>query len=90
LIENVYLLRVINKDEYAHDYRLEVAGLPTISLETDPAEVAVAAGSVATIAARVLIEDGAVAGGGHDIEFTLQAHDSDELVTTETTRFISP
>jgi len=89
-IENVYLLRVINKDERAHTYDISVAGLPTIALETDPAEIAVAGGDVATIAARVLIEDGAVASGGHDIEFSLSARDTAELATTESSRFISP
>jgi len=89
-IENVYLLRVINKDENAHVYRIEVEGLPTIRLETDPSAVEAAAGEVATVAARVLIEDGAAASGGHDIRFNLQAADAAGLATTETTRFISP
>jgi cytochrome c oxidase accessory protein FixG len=89
-IENVYLLRVINKDEFPHSYEIEVSGLPTLSLETDPDEISVEAGSVATVAARVLIEDGAFAGGGHDIQFTLQASDVSDLSTMETARFISP
>jgi len=50
----------------------------------------VAAGEVATIAARVLIEDGAAASGGHDIEFSLSARGAAELATTETSRFIAP
>jgi cytochrome c oxidase accessory protein FixG len=90
LIENVYLLRVINKDEAGHEYMLEVDGLPTISLETDPAEIEVPAGEVATVAARVLIEDGAVASGGHDIEFRLEATGAPGIGTVETARFISP
>ena len=89
-VENVYLLRVINKDELPHTYALDVSGLPTITLETDPSEIAVAAGEVATAAARVLIEDGAAPSGGHDIEFSLRASDAPELATTETSRFISP
>jgi len=89
-IENVYLLRVINKDESPHSYTIEVSGLPTIALETDPAVIDVAAGDVATVPARVLIEDGAVASGGHDIEFSLRANDVPDLATTETSRFISP
>ena len=89
-VENVYLLRVINKDEQPHTYEISVTGLPTIALETDPPEIAVAASDVGTIAARVLIEDGAAAGGGHDIEFTLHAVDAPELATTEPSRFIAP
>ncbi len=89
-IENVYMLRVINKDERPHAYEIDVAGLPTVTLETDPAAIEVAAGEVATIAARVSVEDGAVASGGHDIEFSLRASDEPDLVTAETNRFISP
>jgi cytochrome c oxidase accessory protein FixG len=89
-IENVYLLRVINKDESAHVYEITVDGLPTITLETDPAVIEVPGGAVATVAARVLIEDGAVPGGGHDVEFALVAADVPALATRETGRFISP
>ena len=89
-VENVYLLRIINKDKQPHGYTVEAAGLPTIMLETDPAEIEVAAGEVATVAARVLVEDGATSSGGHDIEFSLTATDSPALTTTETGRFISP
>jgi cytochrome c oxidase accessory protein FixG len=89
-VENVYLLRVINKSDAAHAYSIEAEGLPTISIETDPEEIEVAAGEVATIAARVEIEDGVVASGGHDVDFTLTAVDSPELATTETGRFIAP
>jgi cytochrome c oxidase accessory protein FixG len=89
-VENVYLLRIINKDKQAHSYSIGIAGLPTIALETDPAEIDAAAGEVVTVAARVLIEDGATSSGGHDIEFSLTATDAPTLTTTETGRFISP
>jgi polyferredoxin len=89
-IENVYLLRVINKDDAPHVFDVEVGGLPTIELETDPATIEVAAGSVVTVPARVLIEDGAVPSGGHDVAFSLQARDAAEVATKETGRFISP
>jgi cytochrome c oxidase accessory protein FixG len=89
-VENVYQLRVINKDDSAHVYDLAVGGLPTIELETEPARVDVAAGDVAIVAARVRIEDGAVASGGHDVEFSLSAVDTPAIAATETSRFISP
>lgn len=89
-VENVYMLRVINKDDEAHTYTLDVSGLPTVSLETDTDLLEVGAGEVATLAARVEIEDGAVASGGHDVEFSLTTVDSPDLVTQETSRFISP
>jgi len=89
-VENVYMLRVINKDDTPHAYAIAVDGLPTISLETDPDRIEVGAGEVATIAARVEIEDGAVASGGHDVEFSLTALDESAISTIETGRFIAP
>jgi len=90
LIENVYTLRVINKSDQPHVYTIDVAGLPTIELETDPATIAVPAGEVMTVAARVIIEDGAAGSGGHDIEFALEATDVPALATRESSRFFSP
>jgi len=89
-IENVYTMRIINKDVVPHVYDLTVSGLPTVTLEMDDSELNVGAGEVYTVAARVLIEDGAVAGGGHDVEFTLSAQDDDKLVQIERGRFFSP
>jgi len=89
-VENVYMLRVINKDDAPHTYEIGIEGLPTIGIETDPASIEVGAGEVATVAARVEIEDGVAASGGHDIEFSLAAIDEPELATNETSRFIAP
>ncbi len=89
-IENVYTLRIINKDQMAHTYDISVTGLPTLALETDPPVVTVGAGEVGTIAARALIEDGAATSGGHDVAFTLTAADAPALTTTERGRFFSP
>jgi polyferredoxin len=86
----VYTVRIINKDEAPHSYILNVDGLPTLSLETDPPVIDVAAGVVYTVAARVLVEDGAVASGGHDISFTLSAQDGSALQRTERARFFTP
>jgi cytochrome c oxidase accessory protein FixG len=89
-IENVYTLRIINKDTAAHAYTVTATGLPTLSVEIDPPLLSVAAGEVATVAARVLVEDGIVAGGRHDITLTLEASDDRSLQTTEMSRFFAP
>jgi cytochrome c oxidase accessory protein FixG len=89
-IENVYMLRIINKDSAAHTFDLAVAGLPTVQLETDVPSIDIEPFEIQTLAARVLVEDGALTGGGHDVEFTLTAGDDDALTTTETGRFFSP
>jgi cytochrome c oxidase accessory protein FixG len=89
-IENVYTLRIINKDSARHSYRVQAEGLPTLVVETDPPVVEVGAGEVRSIAARALVEDGAVSGGGHTITFRLTARDAPALTTTEKARLFTP
>jgi cytochrome c oxidase accessory protein FixG len=88
-IENVYTLRIINKDAAPHTFALTVAGLPTVALETDD-RVAIAPFTIHTLAARVVVEDGVLPSGGHDVEFTLSAADDERLRTVETGRFFTP
>jgi cytochrome c oxidase accessory protein FixG len=89
-IENVYTLRIINKDSERHTYSVQAEGLPTLVVETDPRVVEVGPGEVRSIAARALIEDGAVPSGGHTITFRLAASDAPALTTTEKARLFTP
>jgi cytochrome c oxidase accessory protein FixG len=89
-IENVYTLRIINKDARAHRFDLAVAGLPTVAIETDTPALEIEPFEIATLAARVVVEDGVIGRGGHDVEFTLTAADDGKLTTTETGRFFTP
>ena len=89
-IENVYTLRIINKDDAMHTFDLTVAGLPTVQRELDAASIDIPPFEIRTLAARVLVEDGVLVSGGHDVEFTLTATDDAKLTTTETGRFFSP
>jgi cytochrome c oxidase accessory protein FixG len=89
-IENVYTLRIINKDSARHVYDLTADGVPTLAVETDPAVIDVAGGEVKTIAARALVEDGAAPAGGHTITFKVTAEDDSRLTTTENGRLFTP
>jgi cytochrome c oxidase accessory protein FixG len=89
-IENVYTLKVLNKDSRAHTYVLEVSGLPTIRADTEPDPIRVAAGEVYPVAARVMVDSGVSAADGRDISFSLTAVDDPRLTVTETSRFFTP
>jgi polyferredoxin len=88
-IENVFTLRIINKDTVDHTYTVSVSGLPTVALDTDEL-IDVPSGELVPIAVRVFVEDGVVSSGGHDIDFTLAAADESGLTTTERGRFFTP
>ncbi len=90
VIENVYTLRIINKDARPHVFDLSVAGLPTVKWEIDADSIDVAPFEIRTIPARVLIDDGAAATGAHDVKFTLTATDDPKLSRTEDARFFAP
>jgi cytochrome c oxidase accessory protein FixG len=89
-IENVYTLRIINKDDAAHEYTLSATGLPTLALETEPAVIDVGPHEILTVTARALVEDGVTGSGGHTIEFTLAANDDAAIRTTESGRMFTP
>jgi cytochrome c oxidase accessory protein FixG len=88
-IENVYTLRVINKDAQPHDYRISVAGIDGLAVETDPAVVRAGAGEVVTAAARVKLEDG-LTSGPNPIVFAIQATDDDRLADRQESTFFAP
>ena len=90
LIENVYTLKIINMDKRDHDYRLEVSGIPSMTLKTDQDSIRVRGGYVEDLAVRVLAEESELAARGNDIQFILSALDEATLTVTESARFLGP
>ena len=88
-IENVYLLRILNKDTRPHVYLLSVSGLDGIAIETDQAEHAVGPGEVYSLAARVRIPAHA-ARGSQEIQLQVEAVDHPSLTARRDARFLAP
>jgi cytochrome c oxidase accessory protein FixG len=88
-IENAYTLKVINLDNKAHSYRLEVAGMNQIEIAAPAGPIEVAAGSVNAVSAR-LQAPAALAGGNHAITLKLAAVDAPRIAVREKARFIGP
>jgi len=87
-IENVYTIRIINKDTSAHRVRLHVEGLDDARLDTDDEVVVVDAESIASIVAR--IQAPAETRGGRDIEIVATALDDSSFESRAEARFIAP
>lgn len=87
-VENVYTLKVINKDTEAHDYRFDVRGIEGARVDMDAASVRVPGGEVFPVAVRISIDRGMIAGGGHDIEFVMTSDDG--TVISQPSRFFMP
>ncbi|HEX5788371.1 MAG TPA: cytochrome c oxidase accessory protein CcoG [Woeseiaceae bacterium] len=87
-IENVYTLRIVNKQNVDRAYAVEVRGIPGIALaESRP--VAVAAESVHTLPVAVTVPH-EHAEGGQAIEFVVRALDDSGIEIVEESRFRGP
>jgi cytochrome c oxidase accessory protein FixG len=88
-IENVYTIRLINKDEISHVLHLDVRGLPDARIDTDDLAPTIHAGEVLSLAARVRVPADRVS-GGRDIEIVVTSQDDAALETIAKARFIAP
>jgi cytochrome c oxidase accessory protein FixG len=87
-VENVYLLKVMNRSGAPRTYALTVEGLAGLRVETDHA-ISAQTGEVANVAARVIAPPD-VAPGGHAIELELTELDGDGAQIEEEARFFAP
>ena len=95
-IENVYLVRILNKDTAPHVYVLSATGLPGISLEAGETAAAagesrheVGPGEVYSLPVRVRAPGGE-ASGSHEILLEVVAEDSPRLKASREARFLGP
>jgi cytochrome c oxidase accessory protein FixG len=90
LIENVYILKILNMDELAHRYRLSVSGIPGLELRMDLPEIRVDSGGVLELPVRLRAEEGELEARSSEVEFSLVAEDDATLAATEEARFLGP
>ena len=90
-IENVYTVRIINKDSAAHRFALTIADLPDARLDSDQAAYDVGAAEVRSVAIRVRVP-GTALQGGHDLHIGVRAIDANETTLAKQTkaRFFAP
>ncbi len=87
-IENSYTIRVINKHNQEHQYRLSVSGLDGLVIRTET-EFSLAPESVYTIPTSVTApHESAV--GGNIIEFRVESLDDASIAVSEESRFRGP
>ena len=87
-VENVYTLKIMNKDAEAHTYAISVNGLRDAGVEFDRHAIQAAPGEVLTLPVRVEVDVDGVKGGGQDIDFRVESDDG--TVVIEQSRFFAP
>jgi cytochrome c oxidase accessory protein FixG len=95
LVENVYTLKVINMDEKAHRYQLEVSGEPAgiegLEIVMNDAIIKVESGEVLNLPVSVRVDPVALKRPSTEIEFILYAEDEPvKLRRRESARFLGP
>jgi polyferredoxin len=90
LIENVYILKLLNMDDAAHTYTLGVDGIPGIQLHTDAQTIRVESGDVMELPVRLRADEGDLDVRSSKVVFELVATDDSTLAVQEEARFLGP
>lgn len=90
LIENVYTLKLINKDAMAHDYIITASGIEGLQLKLDQVGAKVPAGEVKELFVRLAADPADLHSASSEIIFEITARDAPELRVAEKARFIGP
>ncbi|WP_236208624.1 cytochrome c oxidase accessory protein CcoG [Pseudomonas tohonis] len=88
-IENIYILKLINKTQVGHRYRLELAEGEGLRLQA-PAEVSIEAGEILELPVSVAQEDDTLGGGSRELVFRITSLEGDTATATADSTFVSP
>jgi len=90
LIENVYIIKLLNMDKQDHTYLLSAEGIPDLVLKKDSATIFVKSGEVIELPVRVQVDADNLTQRSNELTFTLKAADDDNLTVIEEARFLGP
>ncbi|MGB5439247.1 MAG: cytochrome c oxidase accessory protein CcoG [Gammaproteobacteria bacterium] len=90
LIENVYILKILNMDDARHNFELEASGIDGLEIHMDLQEISVPGGAVLELPVRLRVDEAALGARSSEVRFQLVASDKPELVAEEEARFLGP
>ena len=88
-IENVYTVRLINKDTQPHTLKLAISGLQDATLDSEQSEYRVAGGEILSIPVRVRAPR-RTAGGSVELQFLARSVTDDGSESSAVARFVAP
>ncbi|MBI4695158.1 MAG: cytochrome c oxidase accessory protein CcoG [Gammaproteobacteria bacterium] len=89
-IENVYLLKIINQDDKAHEYTLTADGIPGLTLTLERPVVHADGGSVLNLPVSLKAPSDKLTARSTPVLFTLEAKDDPKLKITSNAKFLGP
>jgi cytochrome c oxidase accessory protein FixG len=90
LIENVYLLKVMNLDSKQHQYELKVSGITDLQLDTGVKSIVVNPGEVIELPVRLAADPTDLKKRSTEVTFHIQSRENDKLKVDEAARFLGP
>jgi len=90
LIENVYIIKLLNMDKQDHSYTLTAEGIDELILKKDATEIVVKSGEVVELPVRVQVDAYNLKQRSNEITFTLSTIGYDKLSVVEEARFLGP
>jgi len=90
LIENVYLIKIINMSEKAHEFSLRASGIPDLKLDVGKRVIRAAPGEVIELPVRLIADPTDLTRRSTKVQFLLKATDNENLKTEEDARFLGP
>ena len=90
LIENVYILKILNMDDAAHEYELSARGIEGLQMRVDTDTIRVESGEVAELPVSLRVDESALEARSSEITFELMATDDPSLAVEEEARFLGP
>jgi len=90
MVENVYILKLINMDDREHDFEITASGIDGMQLSLDADRIPVNAHEVLSVSARVKADPYSLARASSTITFTLQSLGDASLRVEEEARFLGP
>jgi len=87
MIENSYIIKVMNMSDQDHDFNISVDGVKNIKITT-PTHVSIKSGEVYTLPTSVEVNPENMETSNYTIEFTAQAVNNEALVATSESRFL--
>jgi cytochrome c oxidase accessory protein FixG len=88
-IENVYNVKLLNKDREAHEFRISASGIDGLEVDYAGPTVFVAPGAVQSVPMRIRVPRGSVQGGA-DLVVSIEADGRPDLTASGKARFIAP
>ena len=87
MIENSYVITAMNMTDEVHEFDLTVSGIPNMTISTQT-HIVIQAGEVFTLPTSLELDPKHMKTSTYTIEFTLQARDEADLVTSSESRFL--